>query len=84
MSFIAHPDYITERRERNVYEALLDYLRQMVAHEKIWAVLPGRSGSLVESKEPDEPGTSRAIIGKSWGRKKKGRGWRTPSWMATV
>jgi len=41
MSFIAHPDYITGRRERNVYEALLDYLRQMVAHEKIWAVLPG-------------------------------------------
>lgn len=41
MSFIAHPDYLTERRERNVYEALLDYLRQLVAHEKIWAVLPG-------------------------------------------
>jgi hypothetical protein len=41
MSFIAHPDYLTERRERKVYEALLDYLRQMVAHEKIWAVLPG-------------------------------------------
>jgi len=36
MSFIAHPDYLTERRERNVYEALLDYLRQLVEHEKIW------------------------------------------------
>jgi hypothetical protein len=41
MSFIAHPDYLIERRARNVYESLLDYLRQMVAREKIWAVLPG-------------------------------------------
>jgi hypothetical protein len=41
MSFIAHPDYLIERRARNVYESLLDYLRQMVAREKIWAALPG-------------------------------------------
>lgn len=41
MSFITHPDYLLESRERNVYELLLDYLRQMVAREKIWAVLPG-------------------------------------------
>ena len=41
LSFITHPDYLTERRERNVYESLLDYLRQMIAREKIWAVLPG-------------------------------------------
>jgi hypothetical protein len=41
LSFITHPDYVTERRERNVYESLLDYLRQMVEREKIWAVLPG-------------------------------------------
>jgi hypothetical protein len=41
MSFIAHPDYLIERRARNVYESLLDYLRGMVAREKIWAVLPG-------------------------------------------
>ena len=41
MSFIAHPDYLNERRNRKVYESLLDYLREMVAREKIWAVLPG-------------------------------------------
>lgn len=41
MSFITHPDYLIESRERNVYESLLDYLRQIVAREKIWAVLPG-------------------------------------------
>lgn len=40
MSFITHPDYLVESRERNVYESLLDYLRQMVAREKIWAALP--------------------------------------------
>ena len=41
MSFITHPDYLIERRARNVYESLLDYLRQMLAREKIWAPLPG-------------------------------------------
>ncbi len=40
MSFLTHPDYLIERRARNVYESLLDYLRQMVAREKIWAALP--------------------------------------------
>ena len=33
MSFITHPDYLIERRARNVYESLLDYLRQTVARE---------------------------------------------------
>ena len=41
MSFITHPDYLIERRARKVYEELLDYLRQMVAREKIWTALPG-------------------------------------------
>ena len=41
MSFISHPDYLIERRARNVYESLLDYLRQMLEREKIWAALPG-------------------------------------------
>lgn len=41
MSFLAHPDYLIERRARRVYESLIDYLRQMIACEKIWAALPG-------------------------------------------
>jgi hypothetical protein len=41
MSFLTHPDYLIERRVRNIYEALLDYLRQMIACERIWAALPG-------------------------------------------
>ncbi|MGB6198125.1 MAG: hypothetical protein WBF35_01125 [Candidatus Acidiferrales bacterium] len=40
MSFIAHPDYLVDRRARGVYEELLDYLRQMIAKDRIWAVLP--------------------------------------------
>jgi len=40
MSFIAHPDYLIDRRARKVYETLLDYLRQMITREKIWAALP--------------------------------------------
>jgi hypothetical protein len=41
MSLLTHPDYLIERRERKVYESLLDYLRHMIAREKIWAALPG-------------------------------------------
>lgn len=41
MSFIAHPDYLIDRRARRVYEMLLEYLRQLIAVEKIWAPLPG-------------------------------------------
>lgn len=41
ISFITHPDYLIESRARLVYEALLDYLRQMVKSEGIWATLPG-------------------------------------------
>jgi len=40
MSFITHPDYLTSARERKVYSSLLNYLREMVAQERIWAPLP--------------------------------------------
>jgi len=40
MSFIAHPDYLMERRARTVYESLLVYLRQLIEEEKIWAAFP--------------------------------------------
>jgi len=41
MSFIVHPDYVIERRARKTYEALLDYLRELMCREHIWATLPG-------------------------------------------
>jgi hypothetical protein len=41
MSFIAHPDYLVEGRARKMYQELLEYLRQIIAREKIWAALPG-------------------------------------------
>jgi len=41
MSFLTHPDYLIERQARKVYESLLDYLRQMIDHDRIWAALPG-------------------------------------------
>jgi hypothetical protein len=41
MSFITHPDYLIERHARNVYEALLDHLRQIVRTDKIWMAYPG-------------------------------------------
>jgi hypothetical protein len=41
ISFLTHPDYLIERRARNVYESLLDHLAQMIAREQVWAALPG-------------------------------------------
>lgn len=41
MSFVAHPDYLLERRARDVFESLLNYLRQTIDRDKIWAALPG-------------------------------------------
>lgn len=41
ISFITHPDYLIDRRSRTAYESLLDYLRQAITRERIWAALPG-------------------------------------------
>jgi len=41
ISVLSHPDYLIDKTNRSVYEALLDYLRHMVAAEGTWATLPG-------------------------------------------
>jgi len=41
LSFITHPDYLINLRCRDVYETLLDHLRQVVERDAIWATLPG-------------------------------------------
>jgi hypothetical protein len=43
MSVLAHPDYLIDSRTRKLYESLLDYLRELVSAEKIWAALPGEA-----------------------------------------
>ena len=40
ISLLAHPDYLIGRRTRKVYESWLDYLRQTLSRENIWAALP--------------------------------------------
>jgi len=41
ISFITHPDYLIEKRARSVYCQLLDYLRQTIDDNNLWAPLPG-------------------------------------------
>lgn len=41
MSFIAHPDYLLERRARRIYECLLTYLADLRATRNVWIALPG-------------------------------------------
>jgi hypothetical protein len=41
MSFIVHPDYIMEPRERRIYEALLDHLARLREEKNVWITTPG-------------------------------------------
>ena len=45
ISFIIHPDYITEARERSIYEALLAHLAQLRKTEGIWIARPDHLNS---------------------------------------
>lgn len=40
-SFIIHPDYVIEKRAREVYLALLGFLHQLRSRERLWFALPG-------------------------------------------
>ena len=41
VSLLAHPDYLIERRPRNAYERLLEYMRRLIGEESLWEALPG-------------------------------------------
>ena len=41
VSFLVHPDYVIEKRARNVYRALLSFLQQLRSSERLWFALPG-------------------------------------------
>jgi len=41
ISFIAHPDYLINRRARGVYESLVAHLRETTDRNGIWGTLPG-------------------------------------------
>jgi hypothetical protein len=41
ISFIAHPDYIIEKRARAVYQQLLKYVRELREYRNVWVALPG-------------------------------------------
>ncbi len=40
MSFIIHPDYVIDRRNREVFESLLEYLATLVREEGVWSTIP--------------------------------------------
>jgi hypothetical protein len=45
VSFIVHPDYVTERETRSVYEALLGWLGDLRNEHVIWSALPSEIDS---------------------------------------
>jgi hypothetical protein len=40
-SFLIHPDYVIEKRARDVYRGLLSFLRHLGSRESLWFALPG-------------------------------------------
>jgi hypothetical protein len=41
ISFIAHPDYLIDRKARKTYESLLAYLDEVAQRDNVWRALPG-------------------------------------------
>ena len=41
LTFLVHPDYIIEKRARDIYRGLLSFLRQLREERNIWFALPG-------------------------------------------
>jgi hypothetical protein len=41
ISFIIHPDYITDQTERGTYESLLNHLSELRKAQNVWIPLPG-------------------------------------------
>jgi hypothetical protein len=41
VSFLIHPDYVIEKRARDVYRGLLGFLRHLGSRDKLWFALPG-------------------------------------------
>lgn len=41
VSFIIHPDYVIEKRARDVYRSLLSFLQQVSSKKSLWFALPG-------------------------------------------
>jgi len=41
VSFIIHPDYIIEKKARDVYRGLLGFLRNRGSRDRLWFALPG-------------------------------------------
>ena len=41
ISFITHPDYLINKRARDLYVSLMEYMRQMIVRDGVWAALPG-------------------------------------------
>ena len=62
ISFIAHPDYLIDRRARDVYSALLAHLVRLRDHEGVWMALPGE----VDQWWRDRRGMTMVPHGESW------------------
>ena len=74
VSVIAHPDYMTGRREREVYVELLRHLHELRERDGLWMAMPGeinqwwrnrREMTLTESSDGwriEGPGSDRARV----------------------
>lgn len=83
MSFIIHPDYVMQPRERAVFDSLLQHLARLRDRENVWIALPSHVNqwwrqraamSLVETPfgwKIQGPGSERARL--AWATRQNGR-----------
>ncbi|MGB9031222.1 MAG: hypothetical protein WCC27_13970 [Acidobacteriaceae bacterium] len=83
MSFIIHPDYVLDDRQRAVFEALLDHIAQLRRDHNVWITTPGEVNrwwrqraqlQLVEKNgawQMEGPGSDRARL--AWASEVDGR-----------
>ena len=61
-TFIVHPDYVIERRARDVYENLLQYLSELLQPDKTLAAVAAGRGALVAREKPDADRRFRRLL----------------------
>ena len=76
ISFVIHPDYVVERRNRTVFEALLRYLNNICSARNVWKALPREVDRWWRMR--DEMRLSEMVkLGASKGLGPNGLAWRT-------
>ena len=78
ISFITHPDYLSEQRALAVYTELLAHLAQLRDRTQRLGGPAGRGRPLVAQPQPDDAGARRRLVAHRGAGQRARAAWRTP------